>query len=351
MRRLAVAAIVVTTVARNAYAEPAIEDVRLEYRAPKSCPSEAWVVRRIQTRTDRFRRVTDTRSARGFSIAIVETATGYFGTLEITEPDPAGRTTSRRIEAPQCIEVADGLALISALTIDPRAASVEAPIEQPGEEQTASEEPPAAKPKPTTPPAPTEIPKPTSPSELDQPDDDRSARAAGGTSYVRLGAGFVGIGEVAPQVMYGGQVFAELGKRPGRHWLAWAARLNLRHVRREELAFAEGKAHFRLSTVGADLCPIRVPMPTVELGPCATGEIGLLESEGTDNPEPGHGERAWAAIGGLLRAGVVVNQFGLEASGGVVAPLRRDRFILASEIGRVGFVVWSASVAVTGTID
>jgi hypothetical protein len=348
VKHRAVAAFLVTIITRNAYAESAIEDVRLEYRAPKSCPSEAWVVRRIQTRTDRFRRVTDTGNARIFSIAIAESDSGYFGTLEITEPAPAGRTTSRRIEAPQCIEVADGLALISALTIDPRAAAVEAPIEEPGTEETAAEatttpKPPettSAKPEATLPPA-----------ERDMPERDRSERAIGGTSYVRLGAGFVGVGGVAPQLMYGGQVFGEFGLRPGRHWLAWSARLSLRHVRREGLQFAEGKAHFRLSTAGADLCPIRVPIPTLELGPCATAEIGLLESEGTDNPDSRQSQRAWAALGALLRAGVGSSHIGLEASAGAVAPLRRDRFVLATQIGEVDFLVWSAAVALTGTLD
>jgi hypothetical protein len=350
VRLLAVAALVVTTVARNAYAEPAIEDVRLDYRAPKSCPSEAWIVRRIQTRTDRFRRVTDTTTARTFSIAIAESPAGYFGTLEITEPEP-GRTTSRRIEAPKCIEVADGLALIAALTIDPRAASVDAPIEAAGgaEQTGAQEAPQPQKPEATSPPA--QIAPPLPSPELDEGDDDTTARAASRKSYVRLGAGAVAIGGVAPQPMYGGQVFAELGVKPGRHWLAWAGRLNLRHVRREGLAFPEGKAHFRLSTVGVDLCPIRVPVPTLELGPCATGDVGLLESEGTDNPDSRQSRRAWAALGALLRAGVALGHVGIEASGGATAPLRRDRFILATEIGEVDFLVWSASLAVTGTID
>ena len=94
-----------------------------------------------------------------------------------------------------------------------------------------------------------------------------------------------------------------------------------------------------------------MPVPTLELGPCATGEIGLLESEGTDNPDSRQSRRTWAALGALIRAGVVVNHIGLEASAGAVAPLRRDRFFLADQIGEVDFLVWSAGVSVTGTID
>jgi hypothetical protein len=297
----------------------------------------------------RFRRVSDTSTARTFSIAIAESDSGYFGTLEITEPALAGRTTSRRIEAPKCIEVADGLALISALTIDPRAASVEAPIEEPGTEQTAAEETTAPKP-----PRETASPKPETalpPPERDTPEPDRRERAVSGRSYVRLGAGFVGVGGVAPQLMYGGQVFGEFGLRPGRHWLAWAARLSLRHARREGLQFPEGKAHFRLSTAAAEVCPIRVPIPTLELGPCGSAEIGLLEAEGTDNQDPRQSQRTWAALGALLRAGVGSDHIGLEASASAVAPLRRDRFVLVTQIGEVDFLVWSAAVAVTGTLD
>jgi len=326
--------------------------VRFEYRAVKDCPSEAWVVRRIQARTDRFRRVTDGASARTFSIAIAEAAGGFLGTLEITEPDPSGgRTTSRRIEAPRCIEVADGLALIAALTIDPRAA--EAAIGEPEPETQPAEKPPTAPstPAPKPPVAPAET-RAASAAEAHVEDAGTTARERGGSaSYLRFGAGFVAAGGVAPESMYGAQVLGELGMRPGRHWFAWAARLNLRHVRREGLAFANGRADFRLTTAGIDLCPIRAPVPVLELGPCLTGEFGLLEAVGRENPEPQQSTRSWAALGGLLRAGVSLSQIGIEASAGAVVPLRRDRFFLGTQIGEVKSVVWSAGFALTGRID
>jgi hypothetical protein len=350
VRRLAAAAFFITAVTQHAASQAAIEDVRFEYRAPAGCPSEAWAVKRIQTRTDRFRRVTDGASARSFVIAISEGAGGFVGTLAITEPDPA-RTTSRRIEAPRCIEVADGLALIAALTIDPRAA--EAPPlgdatsdseESAGSETTAPPpEVPAATPEPS--------PVPPARSAVEDAGADDRELAAPSSSYVRVGAGFVGTSGVAPQPMYGGQVLAELGVTPGQRWLAWAARLNLRHVRRERLEFAEGNASFRLSTASAEICPIRVPVPKLELGPCVTGEIGLLEAEGTETNEPQQSQRTWAAFGALLRAGVAVGWLGVEASAGAVAPLRRDRFLIASEIGEVDFLVWSAGVALTGRFE
>jgi hypothetical protein len=352
VRRLAAAVFLVSTVARNAYAQSAIEDVRFEYRAPAGCPNEDWVVRRIQARTDRFRRVTDAASARSFSIAIAESPAGFLGTLEITEPDAsgAGRTTSRRIEAPRCIEVADGLALISALTIDPRAAEAP-PI---GEASTESGSGSGSEAVARGPEAPSSRPEPLPGRTATEASEDTGTEGADerrSSSYVRVGAGFVGTAGVAPQPMYGGQVFAELGVRPGRRWFAWAARLNLRHVRREGLEFAEGNAHFRLSTAGAELCPFRVPVPTLELGPCLTGELGLLEAEGTENAAPQQSQRAWTALGALLRAGVALDRVGLEVSAGAVAPLRRDRFLIGPEIGRVDFLVWSAGVALTGRFD
>jgi hypothetical protein len=337
-RLVVLAGLFTASIAQRALAEGAIEDVRIEYRAPEACPSEAWLLGRLQARTDRFRRVMDDRPARSFGIEIAHLGGSYVGTLTITEPQAEARPTSRRIEAPDCTEVAEGLALIAALTIDPRA-KLEAPIEK-------SPEPP---PPPPPPPPPVVKPPPPSP----PPQAEEPARKL----ELRLGAGFVGSSGVAPELMYGGEGFFEVALADDRAWFAPALRLTfLRHVRREDIRFAEGTAHFRLTTMALDLCPLRAPVPILELRLCATAEGGLLEAEGTDTQDPDQSVRFWSALGARLRIGAELGRIGVQASVGAEAPLRRDSFVFDSPggpvtVNEVDAVVWLAGLGVSVRVN
>jgi hypothetical protein len=336
------ACLLVFACVRSAHGQPAIEDVRVVYRAPQGCPAEAQVVRRIRARTDRFRPATS-ESARLFSISITESGGRYSGTLEITEPGPTPRTTWRRIEAPNCIEVADGLALIAALTIDPRA-KVEAPDEPEAEEPATREE--------VVSPAPVEKPR-----EEITPLPPPATREPPHKGYFGYGAGFAGASGVAPVVMYGAQAFIE-GALPSRSaWFGPAARLTLRHLRHEGVSFpeAEGVAHIRLTTLALDFCPIRTAGRPFELRLCGTFEGGSLEAEGTGTDVPEQHSRGWLAPGGVVRVSVVLGRIGLELGGGFLAPLRRDSFVFDSnqvshQVGEVENVVLFAGLAITGRI-
>jgi len=294
------------------------------------------MVRRIRSRTDRFRRATD-ESARLFSISISQAVGRYSGTLEITEPGPTPRTTWRRIEAPNCIEVADGLALIAALTIDPRA-KVEAPEESELEPTPGQEEVVAPTPVPTTGEKPVPLPPPVTPEPA-------------GKAYFGYGAGFTGTSGVAPVIMYGAMGFVE-GSLPSRSaWFGPAARLTLRHVRHEGVSFPGGVAHIRLTTLALDLCPIRSATPAIELRLCGTVEAGSLEAEGTETDIPEQHRRGWFAAGGLVRATILLGRIGIEPGGGLLAPLRRDSFEFDStQVGEVENVVLFAGLAITGRI-
>jgi hypothetical protein len=338
VKRLALAAGLVTVVAvRHASAQAPIEDVRIVYRAPDACPSEAWALRRIEGRTDRFRRVTGDASVRTFTIDITEAGPRFAGILSITEPGPPARTTSRRIEAPLCAEVADGLALIAALTIDPRA-KLEAPPEEPPPEAPAEPKPPPS--QPTPPPA---KPPPAKPQPL-----ARAPERA--RPYLRLGAGFAAVSGIAPDALYGGQWLVE-GGLGNKAWFSPALRLTARHVRRDGLDFDQGTAHFRHTAAALDVCPLRAPIETLELRPCLTAELGSLSAEGTNNDRPESHHRAWAALGALARIGLDFPGIGLELGFGAEAPLRRDRFRFDTQIGEVKAVVLVFGLAITGKID
>jgi hypothetical protein len=334
-RLVVLAGLFTATLSQRVLAEGDIEDVRIAYRAPEACPSEEWLVGRLQARTDRFRRVTDDRPARSFGIEIAQLGGTYVGTLTITEPQTDARPTSRRIEAPDCTEVAEGLALIAALTIDPRA-KLEAPIET------------APAPQPPPPPPIAKPPPPPPPPRLEEP-----ARKL----ELRLGAGFVGSSGVAPELTYGAEGFFEVAVADDRSWFAPALRFTfLRHVRREDIRFEQGTAHFRLTTMAVDLCPLRAPVPVLELRLCATAEGGLLEAEGTDTQDPDLSVRFWSALGGRLRIGAELGRFGVQASIGGEAPLRRDSFVFDSPAGpvtvnEVDAVVWFAGLGVSVRVN
>jgi hypothetical protein len=327
------AGLVTAAILRNASAQPAIENVRIDYRAPEACPDRDWLLRRIRARTDRFRLKPDDVSARIFAIAIAESGGRYSGTLEITEPGPRARTTSRRIEAPICNEVAEGLALIAALTIDPRAR-----LEV--EEEPEKEQPPAREPV-TAPPPPRPLPLPSGP-EPEPPV----------LPYLSYGAGLAAASGIAPALLWGMQAFVEIGKAREGGWFSPSLRLGVRHLRRDGIVFNQGIANFRLVSGAADVCLLRAASRTFEIRPCVSGEFGSLRSEGTETHDPQQSERDWAAVGGLLRGAVWLGAIGLEASAGAEAPLRRDRFLLGdTRIGEVEPVVLFGGLVITGRIE
>lgn len=330
MKRLTAAAGLMTFVGlRNASAQPAQEDVHIEVRVAEGCPSESWVLGRIGGRTDRFRQVAKDRASRTFVLDIKQSGALYTGSLEITEREPAPRSTSRRIEGARCEEVADGLALIAALTIDPRA-KLEAVEVKPAEAQPPVPEKPAAppppEPKPKLPLPPTSVP------------------------YFEIGAGFIGMSGAAPALLYGGEGFLEAGWLAPRRWFSPGLRVGFRHARHDGVSFEQGTAFFGLSAFAADFCPVRAPIPTVGLRLCVTGEFGWLEAQGLQASEPQQSTRGWAALGSAFRASASTNRIGVELSFGAEAPLRRDRFFLESQVGEVSAVVLYAGLAITGRI-
>jgi hypothetical protein len=332
VKRHAIAAgVVIVLCARSAFPQSAVEDVHIEYRAPATCPSEAWVLGRISGRTDRFRQVAVESASRGFVIQIDAVGSSFAGTLEITEREPEPRSTSRRIEGPRCEDVADGLALIAALTIDPRA-KLEAVNEKP---------PQVAPPKPEKPPPP---PPPPPPPKMPPPRPST-------VPYFELGAGFAGVNGVGPAFLYGVEVFAEGGWLAEHRWFSPGFRLTGRHARHDDVAFDQGSVFFRLTALAVDVCPLRAPIPTVGIRLCANGEFGWLDAEGAGVPDTQQSSRGWAALGGALRISAAMNRIGLEAAIGGEAPLRRDRFFFfESEVGDVNPVVVYVGLAITGRI-
>jgi hypothetical protein len=94
------------------------ETVSLAYSAVKDCPTDRDFVDRVRARTKRFLLAPPTSEHRQFRVTIRNHSNEFMGALESSD---AGGETRREIPGATCDEVAEALALVLALTIDPQA--------------------------------------------------------------------------------------------------------------------------------------------------------------------------------------------------------------------------------------
>jgi len=92
------------------------EVVELRYTAPPGCPERDGVEAAIRARTPNVRLAAPAR--RVFAITIEAVPEGFHGTLVVD------RVADKELSAPRCDDLATALALVTALAIDPAAASV-----------------------------------------------------------------------------------------------------------------------------------------------------------------------------------------------------------------------------------
>jgi hypothetical protein len=191
----------------SAAAPPEDEPVHLEYRAPATCQDDARFFARARSRAPRMRIARSGERARMFLVEIEQQASRTSGRLTIR--DPEGRKTVREIEAKDCDEAVDALALIVALAVNPRAGAPEAP-------STVSEEtePVLAAPaqEASAPVAPARVP---TPGLAATPLTPASARTAPLWTF-RAGLAGFGIGAIAPAPLLGVRLSGEIKKKPAR---------------------------------------------------------------------------------------------------------------------------------------
>jgi hypothetical protein len=101
-----------------AWAQEVGEPIHIEYQAAEGCPLEADFVARVLERSAAARLVARREATRTF-IVNLETGSPPSGSVTVTEGDHS--QGARRLEADSCEHVADALALIVALALDPHA--------------------------------------------------------------------------------------------------------------------------------------------------------------------------------------------------------------------------------------
>lgn len=335
--QVSAALLLATTGTLTARADDAPEPIRLHYAAPASCPGQASFESRLQARTTKSRPADGEEPARAFSVALREAGSRWTGVLSIR--DREDRLAERQVEGASCEELADALALIVALAIDPQALSAPPPTPPPAEPPpTPAASSAVVAPAPPPPPAP----RPRDPVV--------PARPPPASTPWHAGLGVQGAATWGPSA-------AALLTLP----LFIDVRRGDAGILRPEVRLSASRggdsltssARFTWTVARLEACTaIWEHAARVRLVPCALIEGGTLRGEGSDVAQPTSATRAWIAAGATAR--VQTRVFGpvfVEAQGSLALPVVRDRFFLKPDttLHRVPEVVPSMAFGLGAT--
>jgi hypothetical protein len=335
------------------------EPVFLEYHAPATCENDAQFFARARVRAPRMRLARPDERARMFVVDVEQRGGRTFGRLTVRNPE--GRQTVREIEARDCSEAVDALALILALAVNPRAADAPpgamnpptegAPRAAPPGAPEAAPTAPAPAAQPTAPSAAARAPTPaTGPSPAPEaPAVTTSPRDTASWAF-RAGLSAWGVGAIAPEPLLGGRASGEL-LHLATQVTAPSFRAAVGYATHAGFVVDGGTAHFEYAGTSLEICPLRLPAsgPLV-FRPCAMGDLGFVFSRGTDTLDPRGETRPWVALGaGGRLEWALGRRVGLELDAGCTCPIWRDRFLfgsrsfhrvgLASGVVALGFVM------------
>jgi len=308
---------------------------QLAYDAPEACPSALAFFGAIRSRTERARLARPGELAVSIAVRITALRGGsVVGRVDIREPD--GVRQERTVESATCKEVAQALALVVALYLDPDAT-------------TATESPP---PPPTPEPPPRRVePKDVAPS----PPSPSPPPAAAPAIAIGAGAGAgvaAGIGpSVAPLVRALGEMTIE-GRAIARamSWARPSARLSI-DVATTSADVTAGSQRYVLVAGSLRLCPVDVAVGRgVHAGPCAALQAGVLRGTSEGVPNARDQRRAWVSPLATVHTSLVVaERLSVELEVGLALPLVRTRYFLGPNVTvhRTPAVAGTLSAAVT----
>jgi hypothetical protein len=315
-------------------ADESPEPIRIVYRAPAGCPDEASFTAMIRGRTSLMRFASPTEPARTFEVSLrAGRSPGRSSSGRLTIRERGRDEGSRDLDAATCADVADAIALVVALAIDPRALAkrvspaTESALLTDAGVFDAEADAPLADAGPVDlpvvvapPPAPTGLPEPSSdpPSE---PSADASPHSPRRSLGVVAGVDFSATTGVAPSLLFGPSPY-----------LGWRF-LRLSFVRSATTTFAGGEGSSRFTwTVGRiDACPLTLVGGTFRASACARVESGELEADGITVKDPRDRTSGWLALGPLVRAEwSLLGPLFLDAEGVVPFRVTADRFYLVS---------------------
>jgi hypothetical protein len=296
----------------------AAEPVQLQVQALPACTTREELASRLTARTRRIELVAPGAAADAALVRIVVTPGprgAAIGDLTIARPE--GPPASRRLTAPSCEQLTDGLALLIALAFDPQSAAETASPDAPERRPPATSAPQPPPPPPGPPPVLAPVPPPVP--------------AAGGLRVSAAVGAQLLVGP-APSPMAGATLEITVGWDRARVWSP-AARLSGGVAGTGALRESGGVARFSLDSLTLDLCPFRLLPGPLEARACATGTVGRLGAAGSQTYEPATAARPFAATGAAaVLAWPVRPALQISARAGLAASWIRDSFAFAPSV-------------------
>ena len=305
----------------------------LEYHAGSGCPGRDEFVAALRARTDRFELADTPADATTYRVTLLgdaEVREGLrpslsVGRLEILQQD--GSVASRELRGDTCRNVADGIALVLTLGLDPNATT--APVTPPPLARAADSRAPYA----TEPADPRALPRaPASPGPA-SPAHAASLWSSRSRPGWRLfvAAGVDASGGIAARIPLSPALIVEtnLPRERPRDGLDFT--LGLRFSGTTASSGTQGvsseSASFRWTAARLDVCPVEIVVGPVDAWACARGEGGALYAAGSGIQAPQTRLRPWFAAGAVARVGIViVGPVFLEVETALTIPLFRDHF-------------------------
>jgi hypothetical protein len=278
---------------------------------PSSCPEADYgaMVRSVRERSDRIEFSDDSGETPRLQTTIRRPPSGpHLATLTVVRAD--GTSSTRTIEATTCEEAIDALALILVVTFDPSALarSVEYKTPTPSPQKTQPS-PLGARRSPAGPP-PEHNPRPS--------------------PVLRLVLGPEFLRGPTPGWMWGGAVGLDVDLKRGGGGSP-LFRITADHLRHRHEA-SGGVAHFALTSVRLEACPVGIDVSTFALLPCICARAGVMATRGSEINQPRASTRSWWSLGPsamvALRLG---QQWSLIADADLQFALVRDRYEFAPQ--------------------
>lgn len=283
-----------------ARAETASVPVAVEYEAIEGCPPEADFWAALSSRSSRVQRSEVSGATATLRVSVILTPQGVLGRLQIVRRD---RTTEPRfVEAANCEEVVEALALTAALSVEGDVAG--------------TPEPPPPPPAPPPPPEPEPAPGDSPYTDRRLPIDYIEAPRVTGPEEWKAGLHAYAIGAfvVDERASLGLGAMIVIARRRDT---TMTQLLGL-GVAASSTASTGGNDSARYNLTSAELvgCPTTFG-EVLLLRPCALFQVGILDAKGQNISNPEHTRDRWWAPGfGLFgevpASGVVRLQFSLR---------------------------------------
>jgi hypothetical protein len=316
-----------TTCAVTAAAEEGrTENIRLDYVATAGCPSEQEFETRVRARTVRVQFAPNGAGARVFDVRLEQ---GPPATGRVTVRRAQSSEGTRSVRADTCADVADALALVVALAVDPAALMAPAPPSPPH----AAESPPPSidiaapspSPSPTAEPPTAEPPSASPP--VPRPETAPMPSTQARHREVYLGTDLAVATGTAPTTLVGASPYVGWASSTAST-LAPSARIGFVHATTGAIDVPGGAAVFAWSVGRLDGCATAWANRPARLSTCVHLEGGSLEATGVHVPAPRAQSRAWLGVGPLLRGEwSFASPLFVEAEVAAMAHVIADRFL------------------------